>query len=198
MLILNLEQRLNFFSNCSAFSTDFKSCSIRVKSSANMVSLIILLSILIPFVFFSYLILLARISIVKINRYAYRGQPCLTPLSNLKYLPVLTLLITVDSILLYIILIYSIICSPKFTCFNTFNKKFQFKESKAFSISILKKSALVCICPVKKEISCKSLVFSPIFKKMTCFILGAEQGDDSPFLFNRKLSSQNCIFNTFY
>ncbi len=124
MLILIPEQRLMFYINFSVFSTDFKSCSIRVKSSANMLNLIIILSILIPLIFFSYLILLAKISIVMQNRYADKGKPCLTPHSNLKYPPLLPLLITVNSILSYMILIYPTIFSPKFTCFNTFNNKF--------------------------------------------------------------------------
>ncbi len=56
MLILNPEQRLKFFRNFSAFSTDFKYCSIRVKSSANRLNLIMLLSILIPFIYFSHIL----------------------------------------------------------------------------------------------------------------------------------------------
>ncbi len=118
------EHRLNLFNNFRAYSIDFRSCSMRVRSSANKLILIMLLSILIPLMFLSYLILLARISIAKINDYADRGHPCLTPLSSLKYPPVLQLLIIVDSILLYIILIYPINLSPTFTSFSTLNKKF--------------------------------------------------------------------------
>ncbi len=63
----------------------------RVRSSANRLILIILLSILIPLMFLSYRIFLARISIAKINKYADRGHPC----SSLKY-HVLSLLIVDD------------------------------------------------------------------------------------------------------
>ncbi len=137
---------LFFFSNFSAFSSDFKSSSIRVKSSANMLNLIILLSILIPFTFFLYLILLATI-----NRYADRGQPCLTPLYNLKYPPVLPLLITVDLILLYIILIYPNICSPKFTCFNTFNKNSSLCSQRLSQNLYLKRVWLCLFVRLKKR-----------------------------------------------
>ncbi len=100
MLIITPEHRLNLFNNFRAYSIDFRSCTMRVRSSANTLILIIVLSHLIPLMFLSYLILLARLSIAKINKYADRGHHCLTPLSSLKYPPVLPLLITVDSILL--------------------------------------------------------------------------------------------------
>ncbi len=41
---------------------------------------------------------------------------------------------------------YLIILSPQFTYFKTFNKKFQFSESKAFSKLMVKKKAFVCVC----------------------------------------------------
>ncbi len=46
---------------------------------------------------------------------------------------------------------YLIIFSPKFTCFKTLNKKFQFRESKAFSKLMVKKKAFMCVCFVKKR-----------------------------------------------
>ncbi len=78
-IIVNPEHWLMFFCNCSAFSIDFKSCSIRVKSSANILNLNILLSIFILLCFSHILFLLAEISIAKTNKYADRGLPCLTP-----------------------------------------------------------------------------------------------------------------------
>ncbi len=79
MLITRPEHRMNLFYNFRAYAIDFRSCSMRVRSSANRLIVIILLSILIPLMFLSSLILLGRISIDKINKYADRGHPCLTP-----------------------------------------------------------------------------------------------------------------------
>ncbi len=56
-------------------------------SSARGLILISLLSALIPFIFVSDLILVASVSKAKVNKYAERGQPCLTPSCNLKNLP---------------------------------------------------------------------------------------------------------------
>ncbi len=75
----------------------------------------------------------------------------------------LPLLSTVDSMLLYIIWIYPIIFSPKVTCFKTLNRKFQFRESKAFSKSTLNGIEDVFVCSVKNEMSCSNLMFSPMY-----------------------------------
>ncbi len=51
MLILSPEHCENLFSSFSAFSTDTKFNKIKVRSSANMLSLIVLLLMLMPFIF---------------------------------------------------------------------------------------------------------------------------------------------------
>ncbi len=107
--------------------------------------------------------LFARISIGRINKEADSGHPSLTPLSRLKNTTLFPLLRTVDFMLLYIIWIYSIIFSPKLTCFKTLNKKCQFRESKAFSKSILMTMADVFVSSVKKEMSWSNLMFSPMY-----------------------------------
>ncbi len=66
------------------FSTEFRSLRINVMSSARRLILISVLSIMITFMSLLFLILLARTSIDRIKRYAESGQPCLTPLPNLK------------------------------------------------------------------------------------------------------------------
>ncbi len=69
------------------YLTESKSCSIKVMSSARRLILISLLSTLIPFLFLSDLIFVASVSKAKINKYAERGQPYLTPRCNLNNLP---------------------------------------------------------------------------------------------------------------
>ncbi len=53
--------------------------------------------------------------------------------------------------------------SPKFTCFRAANRKCQFRESNAFSKSILSNTILFLVCSEKNVTSSSSLIFSPIY-----------------------------------
>ncbi len=53
--------------------------------------------------------------------------------------------------------------SPKFTCLRAANRKFQFRESNAFSKFILSNIMLFLVYSEKSVTSCSSLIFSPIY-----------------------------------
>ncbi len=64
------------------FGTRLMSERVSVMSSARRLILISFLSILIPFIYVSFLILFARVCKAVLNKYADNGQPCHTPLSS--------------------------------------------------------------------------------------------------------------------
>ncbi len=64
MLILSPDHCENLFSSFITFLTDPKFVKIKVRSSANMLSLIVLLLMLLPFILFSNLILFAKTSML--------------------------------------------------------------------------------------------------------------------------------------
>ncbi len=78
-LILILEK---LFRILNEFWTELLLERISVMSSARRLIIISFESILIPFIYVSFLILFARVSKAVMNKYADNGQPCRTPLSS--------------------------------------------------------------------------------------------------------------------
>ncbi len=68
MVILSPEHCENLFISFSAFLTDPKFVKIKVRSSANMLSLIVFLLMLMPFIYFSNLILFTKTLMARMKR----------------------------------------------------------------------------------------------------------------------------------
>ncbi len=161
IFILRPEQSWKILRIFNTFLSELVFFKIHVASSVNRLIFTSMLFIIIPLTFLSALILFASISRANIKRYADRGHRCLTPRSSGRNSEMWSLLITTDYVMLYILLIYEIHILPKLTFNRVFIKKFQFKESNAFSKSIQRRIPGVFIFSVNMFWSSIIRIFSP-------------------------------------
>ena len=118
--------------------------------------------ILIPFISLLCLILWARSSTTIINKYAERGQPCLTPLLNLKKGELNPLFVTHASDLQYIVFTHLIKSVPKLKSLNASCMTSHLIVSKAFSKSKKAIIPFLSINFVYPIMSNMVLIFCPI------------------------------------